>query len=61
MFYKIFINNRKMLLYLLKLKSTISEKCEKNHALLMVKVLKCIYIVEPTDRFIYEHIIHIDL
>ena len=47
-----------MLLYLLKWKSTI---CEKNHALLMVKILKCIYIVEPTDRFIYEHIIHIDL
>ena len=29
MFYKIFINNRKILLYLLKLKS-ISEKREKN-------------------------------
>ena len=32
---------------------------KKIHAL-MFKVLKCIYIFEPTDRFIYEHI-HIDL
>ena len=56
MFYKIFINNRKMLLYLLKLKSTISEKREKISRFINVKVLKCIYIVEPTDRFIYEHI-----
>ena len=30
MFYKIFINNRKILLYLVKLKSTISKKREKN-------------------------------
>ena len=58
MFYKFFINNHVILLYLLKLKS-ISEKREKNHAL-MFKVLKCIFILEPTDRFIYEHI-HIDL
>ena len=45
MFYKIFKNNHKILLYLLKLKS-ISEKCEKDHALMF--------------RFIYEHI-QIDL
>ena len=47
MFYKIFINNRKILLYLPKLK-TISEKRGKkknnNHAL-KFKVLKCIYIL----------------
>ena len=30
MFYKVFINNRKILLYLLKLRSTTSEKREKN-------------------------------
>ena len=58
MFYKIFINNCKILLSFLKLKS-ISEKHEKIHAL-MFEVLKCIYKFEPTDRFIYEHI-HIDL
>ena len=50
MFYNIFISNWKILLYLLKLKS-------EN---LMFKVLKCIYMFESTDRFIYEHI-HIDL
>ena len=32
---------------------------KKNHAL-KFKVLKCIYIFEPTDRFICEHIL-IDL
>ena len=55
MFYKIFINNLKILLYLLKLKS-ISEKREKNHTS-EFNVVKCIYIFEPTDRFIYEHIL----
>ena len=59
MFHKIFISNCKILLYLLKLKSTISEKHEKIHTL-MFKVLQCIYIFESTDRFIYEHI-HVDL
>ena len=59
MFYKTFINNRKILLNLLKLKSTISEKCEKIYALVF-KVLKFVYVFESTDRFIYEHI-HIDL
>ena len=49
MFHKIFINNCKILLYLLKLKSTISEKHEKIHTL-MFKVLQCIYIFESTDR-----------
>ena len=58
MFYKIFMNNRKILLYLLKLKS-MSEKREKN-SFLMLKALNCIYMFEPTDKFIYEHI-HIDL
>ena len=59
MFYKTFINNRKILLNLLKLKSTISEKREKIYALVF-KVLKFVYAFESTDRFIYEHI-HIDL
>ena len=59
MFYKIFINNRKILLYLLKLKGISKKLKKKNHALIF-KVLKCIYIFEFTDKSIYEHI-HIDL
>ena len=49
MFHKIFINNCKILLYLLKLKSTISGERQKIHTL-MFKVLQCIYIFESTDR-----------
>ena len=35
------------------------KSMKKIHTL-MLKVLKCINIFEPTDRFIYEHI-HADL
>ena len=52
MFYKIFKNTRKILLYLLKLKS-ISEKREKQNHALMLKS-------SNVFRFIYEHI-QIDL
>ena len=36
-----------------------TKKNEKKIHALMFKVLKCIYMFESTDRFIYEHI-HID-
>ena len=49
MFYKIFINNRKVLLYLLTSKS-IFEKRKKINPL-MFKVFKCIYIFESADKF----------
>ena len=60
MFYKIFINNPKILLYVLKLKSMYIWKTWKKINTLMFKALRCVYVSEPTDRFIYEHI-HTDL